>query len=394
MSATNPARNQDEPRPADGTSPADAIDTSSAGSAGRDAVGIGRSLGQAIGRDGLTTQAAAVAYNFLFAVPPLLIFILSLASTVSQIVNPNTDEIVQDLVNWLAERLPASAAQALEPVITGALNQSGAGLISIGALLALFGARGAMGALINALNVSYQVEESRPFLKKQLLAIGLTFGTGLGIILAIALFLVGDLVGNLVAEQVGLGEAWALAWNILRFPLILILLISALAGLYWAAPNTEIPFRWLSPGAIVAVSGWVLITLFINVYFRFAGGYAESYGVLGGVLAFIFYLYLMGLVFLIGGELNAILARRVQQQGEEQSTDDVAVAQAAVADTRVRDALRDVRESFTGSRPAPVEEAPVPGQSERARGSATRGLVAGAGAAIAGVIAIVLGRRG
>ncbi|HEV2526965.1 MAG TPA: YihY/virulence factor BrkB family protein [Thermomicrobiales bacterium] len=399
MSATNNDRQPNEPRPAEGTTPADAIDTSSPGAAGRDAAGIGKQLIKAFGRDGLTTQAAAVAYNFLFAVAPLLIFIMSLAATVSRTVNPNTDQTVTNVISWLTERLPATTAQALEPVVRGALTESGGGLISIGALLALFGARGAMGALIGALNVSYQVDETRSFIKRQLLAIGLTLGTGLGIILAIALFLVGDIAGNFVADQVGLGDAWALAWNILRFPIILIILVSALAALYWAAPNSDIPFRWLSPGAIFGVVGWVLITLFINLYFRYAGGYAESYGVLGGVLAFVFYLYLMSLVILVGGELNAILARRApQEDGVERSADAQPAADAdgrgnERVDDRVKDALRDVRRTFEGPRPAPVADA-IPGRSQHDRGSAARGLAAGAGAALAGIIAVLLGRRG
>jgi membrane protein len=249
--------------------------------------------------------------------------------------------------------------------------------------------------------VAYQVKETRGFVRRQLLAIGLTLCTGLGIILAIALFLVGDQIGNLIAGPIGLGDTWALLWNIARFPLILVILVAALAALYWAGPNTDIPFRWLSPGAILGVVGWVIITLFVNIYFRFAGGYATSYGPLGGVLAFIFYLYLMSLVILIGGELNALLARRVTQAQDSPAADRAAAEHAEQAftarvDDRVRDAIRDARRTLGTPCPASTVAASAdvaPERTERDRGTAVRRLAVGAGVAAAGVASALLGRR-
>lgn len=394
MSATIDApRRQGEPRPAEGTTPADAIETSSPSAAVRDVFGVLKRIIQSIGKDQLTLQASAVAYNFIFAVVPLLIFIAALAAAVSRAVIDDTDEIVRNVVSWLIERLPATTAVALRPVIEGALDQSGGGIITVGALLALIGARGAMGALIVALNASYRVEETRSFIKRQLLAIGLTFATGLGIILAIALFLVGGQIGTLVADAIGLGSTWATVWNIARFPLILVILIVALAVLYWAGPNSTIPLRWLSPGAVFAVVGWVVITLFVNIYFQYAGGYAESYGVLGGVLAFIFYLYLMSLVLLIGGELNAHLARMAPQEGEVAAAVDAPAV--ARVDDEVRSAIRDARSTLAGnrSRPPVVPDATTSGQVERDRGVAIRGLAVGAATATAGVLAAMIRRR-
>ncbi len=398
MSATTAAPSQEaEPRPAEGTTPADAIDTRSPKTAARDVFDVLKRIIQSIGKDQLTLQASAVAYNFIFAVAPLLIFIMSMAAAVSRAVNPNTDETVQNVVTWLVERLPATTAEALRPVIEGALEQSGGGIITVGALLALFGARGAMGALIVALNAAYRVEETRNFVKRQLLAIGLTFATGFGIILSIALFLVGGQIGTLVADAVGLGSTWALVWNIARFPLILVILIVALAILYWAGPNSAIPLRWLSPGAVFAVVGWVVITLFVNTYFRYAGGYAESYGVLGGVLAFIFYLFLMSLVLLIGGELNAQLARRAPQADDATATETAASASPEVdpLDEGLRTAIRQARRSLAGNGEAAlrVPYVTTPEQAERGRGRAVRGLAVGAATATAGLLAAVVRRR-
>ncbi len=395
MSATSDVRqHQEEPRPAEGTTPADALDTSSAPAAGRDVFAILKRVFRSIGQDKLTLQASAVAYNFIFAVAPLLIFVMSLAAAVSRTVNPNTDETVQNIVNWLVERLPRTTAEALAPVIRGALEQSGGGIITVGALLALFGARGAMGALIVALNASYRVEETRGFIHRQLLAIGLTFATGLGIILAIALFLLGGQVGTWVADAAGIGDTWATVWNIARFPLILVILVIALAVLYKAGPNTDIPIRWLSPGAVFAVIGWVIITLFVNIYFQYAGSYAESYGVLGGVLAFIFYLYLMSLVLLIGGELNAALARRVPQE-DQAALDREPASEPDRVDASVRTAIHDARAAISRPiAPTPIASVqPTAAGAVRNRGLVIRGLAVSAGATTAGLIAAVIRRR-
>ncbi len=393
MSATSGVRqHQEEPRPAEGTKPSDAIETSSASAAGRDVFVILKGIVSRIGQDQLTLQASAVAYNFIFAIVPLLIFIAALAAAVSRAINSNTNETVNNLVAWLLERLPKTTAEALAEPISGALNQTGGGIISIGAVLALIGARGAMGSLIVALNAAYRVEETRSFIRRQLLALGLTFATGLGIILAIALFLIGGQAGTWLADAVGVGDTWATVWNIARFPLILVILVVAMAALYWAGPNTDIPFRWLSPGAVVAVVGFIVVTLFINIYFQYAGSYASSYGLLGGLLAFIFYLYVMSLVILIGGELNAALARRVPQ--EDQSVLDEPPAPDRV-DASVRTAIRDARSALS----RPVAQAPVapvgstPEGAVRNRDQAIRGLAVSAGAATAGLIAVVIRRR-
>lgn len=397
MSATSDVRqHEDEPRPAEGTSPADAVDTSSAPAAGRDIFAILKGIISRIGKDQLTLQASAVAYNFIFAIVPLLIFLTALAAAVTRAVNNNTDDSVNNIVNWLIERMPQSTAEALAEPIRGALTQTGGGIITVGALLALIGARGAMGSLITALNAAYRVEETRSFVRRQLLAVGLTFATGLGIILAIALFLIGDQVGTWVADAVGIGDVWATVWNIVRFPIILVILVIALATLYWAGPNSDIPFHWLSPGAFFSVIGFVVVTLFINIYFQYAGGYAESYGALGGVLAFIFYLYVMSLVLLIGGELNATLARRVPQ--EDEATLDETTAPVRI-DESVRSAIRDARARLTTSNTTVggaggVRTAePTPERTMRNRGLAIRGLAVSAAAAVTGLIASAIRRR-
>lgn len=291
------------------TSPADAVNTESPQSFVASAIEIGKALVKLISEQQLTRQAAATAYNFLFSFVPLVIFIMSVAATISRQV-AGTEDTVRTIMDWLFDNLPRTTAQAVQQPLEDAVSSSGGGLISFGAVAALFGARGAMGSLIAGLNASFEVDEARPFLRKQLVALALTIAVGLGIILAVVLFVLGEQIGDALAGPLGLGEQWATVWSYARWPLILVLLVLALAVLYWAGPNVKLPFKWLTPGALFAVPAWAIVTLGLSTYFQYFGSYAVSYGVLGGVLAFIFYLYVMCLVLLIGGALNAVMARR------------------------------------------------------------------------------------
>ncbi|HEU5432064.1 MAG TPA: YihY/virulence factor BrkB family protein, partial [Thermomicrobiales bacterium] len=108
------------------------------------------------------------------------------------------------------------------------------------------------------------------------------------------------------------------AWGVLRIVLIPALLIVGLAVFYWAAPNIDAPFKWLTPGSILAVVLWIVASLLLQFYFRYAAGYVTAYGILGGMLAFIFWFYVMSLILLIGGELNSVLARAHSPQTQAQ----------------------------------------------------------------------------
>jgi len=257
-------------------------------------------------KEDLQGLAAEVAYHFLFSVVPLLIFLTALSGFISDAVG--TSDALKGITEWLFENLPASTATAVrEPVVDVISNKSGS-LLSFGGLLALWGGKNAMGALIKALNIAFNVKETRSWVKRQLVATGLTLALGLAIVAASSFFLAGSFIGEGVASWLGLGHVWTVTWAILRWPAILALLIGALAFLYWAGPNVDVSFRWLSAGSVVAVVLWGLATLGLSTYFRFFGGYAETYGALGGVLAFVFWLYLMSLILLLGGEVNSVLA--------------------------------------------------------------------------------------
>jgi membrane protein len=177
------------------------------------------------------------------------------------------------------------------------------------ALLALWSGSNAVNALVESFNLAYGVEEGRPFLRKKALVLGLTLMLALLINLAFVLLVFGQRIGSWIADKAGLGPAFDLTWNIARWPLAIAAIAFILAVLYYAGPNVEQSFRWISPGSLFATLLWLIATAGFGIYLRFSNP-GSAYGVLGSVLVLLFYLYVTGIIFLIGAELNALLGRR------------------------------------------------------------------------------------
>lgn len=279
--------------------------------AGYEVVPTAKAIVKDVIGDDVTGLAAEVAYHLLFSIVPLLIVLTALTGIVSQAIG--VASVMNDVTDWLFNRsgMPTATAAALQQPIEAVLESQGGGILSIGALLALWGAKNAVSALMKALNVAFDVEEGRPWWLKTVIALGLTVGLGLGIAIASAVLLAGGLVGDAVAGVLGWGGAWDAVWGVLRWVVIPAALIVALAFLYWAGPNVDAPFKWLTPGAAVAVVLWVAATALLGYYFQYAAGYVTTYGVLGGVMAFVFWLYVMSLILLLGGSINSVLLKLV-----------------------------------------------------------------------------------
>jgi len=257
----------------------------------------------------LQGASAEVAYHLLFSVVPLLIFLTALSGFVTRAIGVN--DAMGSITDWLFTEsgLPPEAARALEEPIRGVVENEAGGFLSLGAVLALWGGKNAIGSMMKALNVAFDVKETRPWWKKTAVAVGLTIALGLGVVVASSAFLAGSFVGEELAGVLGLGDAWTTTWSILRWVLIPIALILALSCLYWAGPNVGGSWRWLTPGSVLSILLAGIATFGLSIYFQYFAGYLETYGILGAVLAFVFWLYVMSVILLLGGELNSILAR-------------------------------------------------------------------------------------
>jgi membrane protein len=252
-----------------------------------------------IQEDDCLGRAAQLAYYFLFALFPFFLFLTTL---VGYLPIPNLlDRIMEILAPLLAGDALRLVQENLYQLVTG--NRGG--LLSFGILAALWTSSSALTALIDSLNRAYDVVEGRAWWKVRLVAIVLTVGLSVFLVAALVLLTFGPLLGGWIADLVGLGQVFTWVWNVLRWPVIAALLIVAIASVYYFAPDVEQEWKWITPGSVFAIIGWLLTSLGFAVYVNRFGSYNATYGTIGAVIVLLTWMYLSGLVILIGGEINA-----------------------------------------------------------------------------------------
>ena len=243
-------------------------------------------------------QAAQLAYYFLFALFPFFLFLTAL---LGYLPIPNLMAQIMDL---LAQTLPGEALSLVRDNVAALVTEQRGGLLSFGILAALWASSSAITATSDALNRAYGVKDGRPWWKIRGTAILLTLGFSLFIIAAVILLMFGPHLGSWMANAVGLGSIFETVWNILRWPVIVGLMMVALAILYYFAPDVEQEWRWVTPGAVFAAVGWILSSLGFSYYVNNFASYNKTYGSIGAVIVLLTWMYLTGFFIIVGGEIN------------------------------------------------------------------------------------------
>lgn len=252
--------------------------------------------------DDVFGQAAKLSYYFLLALFPLLLFLTSLLGYFAQA----GTELRENLLNLLGMMVPGSASDLLHSTVHEITKDSSGGKLSFGILATLWAASNGMAAISETLNVAYELEERRPWWKTRLIAIGLTIALALLIISALTLVLFGGKIAEAIAASFGLGDAFTLAWKILQWPAVLAFVLLAFGIIYYFAPDLRNPrWQWVSPGSVVGVILWLLVSFGFRFYLHFFDSYSATYGSLGAVIILMLWLYLTGAAVLIGGEVNS-----------------------------------------------------------------------------------------
>jgi membrane protein len=261
--------------------------------------------------DQCTDLAAALTYYAVLSLFPAVLVVVSLLGVFGQ--GRRTTDAVLDIVSDLA---PPSTVDSLRPTIQQLVESPSAGFaLVLGILTALWSASGYVGAFGRAMNRIYEVPEGRPVWKLRPLQLVLTLA-GLIMVAAVAFMLaVSGPVAEAIGNAIGLGEVAITLWNVLRWPLILLIVIVAVAVLYYATPNVQQPkFRWISVGAALAIVVWILASAGFGIYVANFGSYNRTYGALAGVIIFLLWLWITNLALLFGAELDAELERGRQLQ--------------------------------------------------------------------------------
>jgi membrane protein len=262
--------------------------------------------------DDVLGRSAQLSYYFLLALFPALLFLTSLLGYMAG----ENGQLRSDLFKYLSAVLPGDASRLVAETVNDVMQGSGGGKLSFGILATLWAASNGMGAISESLNIAYDVKETRPWWKSRLSAVGLTLALAFLIVTALVLVLYGHDLADTVAVKFGLGEAFATAWKILQWPLVLVFVLLAFALIYYFGPDVrDQNWKWLTPGALVGVSLWLLVSFAFKTYLNFFNSYSATYGSLGAVIILMLWFYFTGAAILIGGEINSEIEHEMAKRG-------------------------------------------------------------------------------
>jgi membrane protein len=263
-----------------------------------------RRLIAGLGRDNALDVAAMMAYYAVLALFPMLLFVVTFAALVIPV------ETITEAVGMAPIAMPRTAAALVGDQVARMQASQASGtwfLVSTGAL-ALWGASRGVSALITALDGMLAIEETRSWLRRQALAVGLTLAIAVLAILAMGLLFVGPLAGHWMADRWGLGATFDAVWTVARWIGAGVLAMALFVVLYKVLPDRDAPARELVPGAVVAVVLWLGVSRLFGLYVDVAGDYDRTYGAAAGVVVFLLWLWLSNLALLVGAEVNQVLA--------------------------------------------------------------------------------------
>lgn len=250
--------------------------------------------------DEMSTYASALAYQMLFSLFPFLLFLIALIGFLH----------LPDFFSWLRLQselvLPPQALDQVNPVIDQ-LQQSKGGLLSIGIVIALWTASAGVRLMMSAMNAAYDVTEGRPIWKRLPLSILYTVGIAGMLLAAAALMVTGPQVMSWLAGQIGMQDFIVTLWTILRWPVIIVLMMVAVALMYFVMPDVKQEFRFITAGSVLAVVVWIIASLGFGYYVKTFSDYNAMYGSIGAIIVLLLYFYISAAVLLLGAEMNAVI---------------------------------------------------------------------------------------
>lgn len=262
------------------------------------------------GEDEISDRAASLSYYFLFALFPSLLFLTALLGMLP------IPDLMERLMGYVNQALPDDAASVIEKTLAEVMRGSRRSLLSIGVLVALWSGSNGMGSVIVALNVAYDVEDSRPWWWRRLVAVALTVGFSLFILAGLVLMVFGPRLGETVASAFGLGALFTAVWTVASVPVAMTFVLAGIALVYYLAPAAKQQWRWVTPGSVVALALWLAMSYGLRLYVTHFANYNATYGSIGGVILLMLWLYLTGMALLLGAEVNAEIEHAAAHRGE------------------------------------------------------------------------------
>jgi membrane protein len=264
-----------------------------------------RELGRKSSEDKVANGAAALGFYLTLAIFPAMILTMSL---IPYLPVERVDQAIMDL---LRQALPQQAAEMFTGVVSEVTGEQRGGLLSIGALATLWATSTGMYAIMQQLNVTYDVKEARSFLRARAVAIALSLLFSALMLVAFSLIVLGGVVQEWIGERFGFSQALLAFFAVLRWVIIVFSLQLAFALTYHLAPNIEHGrFRLVNRGAVTATVLLMIASVGFAIYVQNFANYGAVYGGIGAVIALMLWLYIAGLAMLVGSEVNVLTQRR------------------------------------------------------------------------------------
>jgi membrane protein len=264
-------------------------------------VALGTRVYERSSRDDIFDRAAELSYYFAFALFPTLLFLTALLGLLP------LPDLMPQLMRYADRVLPGDVASLIKKTLAEVVLGASGGLVSIGALAALFGASSGMLSIMKALNVAYGIPDHRTWWGKRLIAIALTLVLSLFTWSALLVLVFGRRLGDALSEYVGLGPLFLQIWSLFQLPLAVALTLAGLTLVYYLAPATAREWAWVTPGAAFAVVSWLVMSLGLRAYVAYFGRYNATYGSIGGLILLMLWLYCSGVALLMGAEIDGTI---------------------------------------------------------------------------------------
>lgn len=245
--------------------------------------------------------AAGLSYYFVLSLFPLLI---ALAAIVGYLPIPN---LFSHILDVMARVVPPDGMGLVRKIVASVISPSKGKLLTVGLIGTLWSASSGFASMIEALDVAYDVPETRPYWKTRSLAFLLTFLIGLLMVVALSVLILGPTFGSWLANKVDLGPEFVILWPYVRWGVSVGFTVLAVELLYFIAPNVKQKFFATLPGALFGVGGWIGLSYLLGLYFQHFSGFNKTYGAIGGAIALFMWFYWTSLSILIGAEINSEL---------------------------------------------------------------------------------------
>jgi membrane protein len=277
---------------------------------------LAKRVGGEITKDDVFGRSAELSYYFLLALFPLLFFLVSILGFVL-----GGDPAAQrHIMDYFGRVLPGQASQLVSQTISQIMHASSGTKLVLGLLGALWTASSGMSAIMDALNITYDVKEGRPYWKRRLVAGLLTIAAACLVVAAFVLITYGPKIANTVLGHVGLAGVFAMVWKIVQWPVAIFFVMIAFALTYYAGPDVkQRKWYWISPGATLGILLWLVASFGFRVYLHFFNSYSRTYGALGAVIILMLWFYITGASILIGSEVNSEVEHAASQRGEPEA---------------------------------------------------------------------------